>query len=603
MEIEDLLQTYENLLNAHTKELDRIVIEERQEMVEVSLEVQVLCEKMKDAGISYRVLDRLDEDVKELFGICESARAINDAYARVISVRVDDLESFVSDFIDNQKFFNQIPVINSKLLDQLNLLIKKQKDQLTSLVKAQWENEFKVTDTTIYAANRFEIIKGYMEKLGIWNQAANTLENIFHSFFNANINRELDLKVKTSHIKLIAKQDFFLDFKYVCLNIHTFIGFFQKFVNFSSSFVEKIEDSIVKVFEIQAGLCSSDESVKKSSISSIVPLKSTLESVGISYDKVFELIRNCKETSLISNKNLVLSSLRDLLKNSSKKYSVTDTNTKITDSTKEYIRILQSLLNPSEKSETVKIAMLSTIKEGIILYECLRETQKTPELKDSILICSDFEYILHQAAVFSKSKSLYPDYLEFLLDYSNITPLIQSKIDNYYDIIFQFYQKTLSEKLFLFDFKEFVKNYSYQEAILISILYIIKNNEFKDILPRLNAYNILGKIIDCLIADTIDRVLGLQDIYEKDISLFKNFFDKIFAIKEVFDGNSPVEYCKEWERLEALLEIIEGKLIEIIKMFERKRFAGVFTTRQLRKLIKALFEDSDKRSNTLKIII
>lgn len=85
--------------------------------------------------------------------------------------------------------------------------------------------------------------------------------------------------------------------------------------------------------------------------------------------------------------------------------------------------------------------------------------------------------------------------------------------------------------------------------------------------------------------------------------MLKHFFDKIFDSKEIFEGDSPIDYCKEWEKLEALLEIIEGKLIDIVTSFERNRFLNLFTARQLRKLIKALFIDSDKRKNALKVII
>ena len=275
----------------------------------------------------------------------------------------------------------------------------------------------------------------------------------------------------------------------------------------------------------------------------------------------------------------------------------------MTTNTQSFVKILQTAMASPGKLEFQKISTLSSVREAAVLFQALRGVKKEENLTDLMFICSDTEYFLEELEKFPSLVSTFPDCLSFLLDYSDIIPLFQPMLELTYATIFDHFKKLLIEKSLKFDFTQFEKEISYQEAVLLSCLKLIKKNEVLGFFPKRKSYLILGKLLDELITETVSRVLSLKDIYIKEIQLLKHFFDKIFDSKEIFEGDSPIDYCKEWEKLEALLEIIEGKLIDIVTSFERKRFLNLFTARQLRKLIKALFIDSDKRKNALKVII
>jgi hypothetical protein len=110
---------------------------------------------------------------------------------------------------------------------------------------------------------------------------------------------------------------------------------------------------------------------------------------------------------------------------------------------------------------------------------------------------------------------------------------------------------------------------------------------------------LIGSVIDTLIDVTVDQILQKDDIFLKDFQTIKHFFTLIFNIRDVFQGENPTKFCLKWDRLEALLGIIEGKLVDILSMFKQGRYEGLFNLRELRKLIEALFEDNDKRRAAL----
>ena len=422
------------------------------------------------------------------------------------------------------------------------------------------------------------------------------------NFFQENFTKKAKTSIKTTGTTLTTSKNI-ENFQETCENIETFLLFYHKFIQNDSKFPEGFLHLITKIVEDQAETCSNNFYLKEVSLKAVGLLEKVLEKVGIdAKNQLSFIIFNCKEVCITKNKHQIIHELRKTL-NHSNSVVLIEGLMKISENTKNYVFILENLLKSPGNSENQKFVNVSTVREGVALFQALRGVFSTNSLMDIVLFCNDSEYFISKIQEFSIYQPNFSENLAFLLDFSDIIPLIESELNTNYEKITENYKLIIKEKSHQFDFKEFEKNFLRQEAVLLSILKIIKNCEFRGVLPDKKSYVLLGNIIDELIFQTISKVLSLEDIFINETYLLKNFFDKIFDLKEYFDGHSPVEYSKEWERLEGLLEIIEGKLIDIVKMYERKRFEGIFNARQLRSLILALFINSEKRKNALKIIV
>ena len=601
MDIQELIKEYESKVAENKKNLDNLFERDDEELKEITSKTNDLCERLKEMNISISHVDKIDVIAQEIEEIYILSQFLSDGYDKISSINKENIDEFMNGYIQSFEFTSKLPAIQSNLLNQIRQIVKNQKEELILLIKTEWEKEFMISDEKIFLGKNLEKIKNYMQIVGIWDEIKKNIEENTLKIFYRCYNKRTSMSIT---------QEIITKFNDICINIKLFLCFFQKFLVFDIDIMEKFFEVIIKVIEEHAGICASDFNVKKQYLKEIELLEAALFEIGFNPSgKLLKIIVNCEEISEALNKKQFLNDLREFLLLPSNEFIQVENNITITINTHKYIESLKKTFNLENCTQFQAFMILSTIKEAIVMFQALRGIKVSENIKEMLYFCSDLEYFIKEIekiADFKKKSWNYlkfSDYLDFLTDYSDILPLIEQQLNDYYEKVYSYYKNLLMEKVKLFNFNEFEEKFRYQEAVLISILGIIKKNEMKGILPNKKCYKILGKFIDDLIFHTISKILSLKDIYIKDIQLIKHFFDTIFDVKDIFDGESPIDYCKQWERLEALLEIIEGKLIDIVTMYERKRFLNLFNAGELRKLIEALFSDSDKRRKTLNIII
>ncbi len=71
---------------------------------------------------------------------------------------------------------------------------------------------------------------------------------------------------------------------------------------------------------------------------------------------------------------------------------------------------------------------------------------------------------------------------------------------------------------------------------------------------------------------------------------------------ELQDGFSVEAVCPSWRKFVALADLLEYSLGDIVEWLPRKKFAS-FSGQEMTGLVKALFEDNEKRRSVLVSIL
>lgn len=603
MELSDLAKEYQEEIDLRKRNISTIVKDFDAEMTGIVMKSSEICGKVTEIGLGVRALDRLEEVTGELSEVNKLARFLHSGYVEICRVNKENLDDFVDGYVRSRNFIEKLPAIQSKLLDQLRNIVKEQKNELVQGVYSQWQTEFIINNSKILIGKNIEKAKKHLQSIHLWENMKTEAERKIVEFFINFFNRKTKVSVKVSGAKLSISEESLCNIAETFENIERVMGFCQKLL-WGGCLMEKMFEKVKTIIEMQAAECANCGIIKNTTLFQVKLLEKALERMGIGrIGELARIIENCEEICVAANKNQLMSNLKTLILNVNCLETVKIHEITVTKAVERYVNALKSAINTEFTLEMQKVTVLNSIREAAVLYQALRNVKTTENTSDLLLFCSDSEYFIEEIKKFSSLKDKFPDYLHFLLDYSDIIPLFSSNLTLYYEKIYTNYKNSLQEKAEKFDFTEFEKEISYQEAVLLSILKDIRKNEVRGVLPRQKACIILGKLINDLISETISKVLSIKDICIDETHLLKHFFEKLFDVKDVFAGESPIDYCEDWERLEALLEIIEGRLIDIITSYERKRFEDLFTARQLRKLIKALFQDTDKRKFALKTII
>lgn len=603
MEISALVQDYERKKHGLEGNLTRILISdgpETRQVLEITCE---LCDKLKELGLGLKYVDDLESITQEAHEVWALALYLNTGYKKIVNVCKDDIRKFYTGFLENQDFVLSLPIIRSRIIEDIREELKKQRGELENAVEKAWEKEFCIGKQGIVIGGEMKVIVEYMKTLKMWEKAEEKLEEEVEMCLENTVCRKVDTKILQGRSLLRVKKAEVTRFGEKVENVEVFIRFLSSFLFRTKKMDKRLEKVLEKMVKEQAVVCVGNKKIKEESIRIVERMEFFLKEMNFevlgSYADVLE---NCQETSALITKSMILKQLKGLLEGPIKSEIRTSKQT-ISENCDSYLHILGNTISHIEPSEYALVQNLYTVREGSILYQALRPLQVNDTFYSSLIYCADLDHFANRLCEISASVQAIPSYLQYLTDFQDIIALInKQKKEALIDITYECIRE-IKEKTAFIDFQDFKGKFPEQEYSLKKTLDWIRTHQIKQVLNKKVYQKIFGLLIDELISDTSNKIMELKDIYENEIFNLKKFFNRIFQIRDVFDGERPVDFCKNWVRLESLLRIIEGKLKDIVGAYERKEYEGLFSIDELRRLIEMLFEDNEHRKKALKAIV
>ncbi|KFD57065.1 hypothetical protein M514_01950 [Trichuris suis] len=131
------------------------------------------------------------------------------------------------------------------------------------------------------------------------------------------------------------------------------------------------------------------------------------------------------------------------------------------------------------------------------------------------------------------------------------------------------------------------------------------HSEWKSLLPGHVMRVSYGRLVDCLFSTVISNVLSLEDITTKEANGLDDSLTALMAdVEFLFTSEKPARpeaYCQTWRRMEELIFVLENNLKGIEERWNAGNgpLASCFTADEMRKLIRAIFQNTDQRALVL----
>jgi hypothetical protein len=553
----------------------------------------------KSQNIPITFIDKLPEIINHLETQEQSSSILLNFHESITSISSIDIDSSVSAFTSLSKQLSCLPLTKGPLLEELKSALESKKAVLVKELSKRLDSEFQISKNSIRIQENFKKTQKSLKNLEEWESFEKNCHSRLFSFFEESSSSVFKAKPLLNQSELKLSKQKSSHFALKVKNFETFLVFFNLFFEISPSqkFWKKTAEDLVV---IQAEHCSEDESLRSESLKQAKILQDLLESSSISLN-LLKIIENSKEYRLQSSCKQKLSNQQSLLLNLQEKEVVENSFT-ITESCQAFFQLTSSFFDLPCKTESEKLLILKSAKQSLILFQVLRSSKTLYDSHALSLQLADTEYILEKIdflSSFQRNSQKIPEHLFYLLDYSDLSAFYEIDLAKTRERLVEINQEELKNICKPLNFALFEENSKFQEQVLMRAISFVRENFILRYLPMRLSSGLIGSVIDTLIDVTVDQILQKDDIFLKDFQTIKHFFTLIFNIRDVFQGENPTKFCLKWDRLEALLGIIEGKLVDILSMFKQGRYEGLFNLRELRKLIEALFEDNDKRRAAL----
>lgn len=130
-------------------------------------------------------------------------------------------------------------------------------------------------------------------------------------------------------------------------------------------------------------------------------------------------------------------------------------------------------------------------------------------------------------------------------------------------------------------------------------------NVWQTILPAELYNKTLGSLVDTVCMDLIKKVIVMEDI---STSLSNALVEVIKTIDEkgqlLFEANTNVlSIVNAWQKMLHLQFILDGSLVQITESWKTSNISQTFKAEEVKHLIRALFQNTDRRANALSLII
>ena len=133
------------------------------------------------------------------------------------------------------------------------------------------------------------------------------------------------------------------------------------------------------------------------------------------------------------------------------------------------------------------------------------------------------------------------------------------------------------------------------------------SEQWQDVLQDVVYERSMGHLLECTLRSIMKPVLEADTIAVSSGSEICRIFGSLQKVKNTFGSPAPdheqmTKFAGSWDKFVALTDLMEYSLSEISEMLSASKFAS-FTENEMTNLIKALFEDSEKRKAVLSAIL
>ncbi|KAF8634600.1 hypothetical protein AX17_004189 [Amanita inopinata Kibby_2008] len=132
-------------------------------------------------------------------------------------------------------------------------------------------------------------------------------------------------------------------------------------------------------------------------------------------------------------------------------------------------------------------------------------------------------------------------------------------------------------------------------------------NKLKGLLPKNQYYLAIGSVVEAALSKMLQDILALPDIPEVESHKLSELCRILNALEGLFveDYNQPsfvVAYVPSWLKFSYLSELLEASMADITYLFEVGALVD-FSVDELVRLVRALFADTNLRTNTINKIL
>lgn len=150
-----------------------------------------------------------------------------------------------------------------------------------------------------------------------------------------------------------------------------------------------------------------------------------------------------------------------------------------------------------------------------------------------------------------------------------------------------------------------------RHALQGALLHVGKLSKvYLEVLPPVIHHKAMGGLVDVLLVEILRMVLSMEDITADDATelhtILSGLMDRVPPVLMLSDAERATEsagdYCKSWERMKRLLEVLNAATLEdVVDMWDHGKgeLAQEFSVRETRGLIKALFSNTERRARAL----
>jgi hypothetical protein len=130
-------------------------------------------------------------------------------------------------------------------------------------------------------------------------------------------------------------------------------------------------------------------------------------------------------------------------------------------------------------------------------------------------------------------------------------------------------------------------------------------NVWQTILPS-DLYNkTMAELLDVIISDLIRKVVIMEDI---STTLANGLVDLIKVVDEkgqaLFEADTSLfNYITSWQKMLHLQFILDAALVDITNSWKSGQISQSFKVEEVKRMIRALFQNTDRRANALSAIV
>lgn len=282
----------------------------------------------------------------------------------------------------------------------------------------------------------------------------------------------------------------------------------------------------------------------------------------------------------------------------------------VSDSVMRLVDCLQEFMQEiAKKTSAAALEMLIAARSCIQLFYSLRHFSQESNIRNShisaALFYNDCLYFSHHLALISAEMGPHlPDSNSDMRVLSDFEPLIKSRAQECFLSLCTDVKRAIRDKMQQLNITKISGSSEEAEEMLLAVVSQITTEatSLGNVLGEEDFWHFLGIIVEFAAEDLLEKIFALKQVARDDEAALQQLIDQFLSLSQLFAQQQPAAFVTSWRKLEVVKEILENDMNGILKLFAEGKIAQALTFVELTKLIEAMFEDSPKRRESLRIM-